>query len=125
MAKKYEQFRCQPRLPKFAIPKRYDLKLIPDLIACKFSGTVEISIDIVADTKFIVLNAADLSVDSKSVRFQSKSESKGLEPLQVEFFEDDEILVLEFGETLALGLAVLHLSFEGTLNDQMKGFYRR
>ncbi|XP_023733953.1 aminopeptidase M1 [Lactuca sativa] len=124
MAKKYEQFRCQPRLPKFAIPKRYDLKLIPDLIACKFSGTVEISIDIVADTKFIVLNAADLSVDSKSVRFQSKSESKGLEPLQVEFFEDDEILVLEFGETLALGLAVLHLSFEGTLNDQMKGFYR-
>ncbi|KAI3514989.1 hypothetical protein L1887_13737 [Cichorium endivia] len=124
MAKKYEQFRCQPRLPKFAIPKRYDLKLKPDLIACKFSGAVEISIDIVTDTKFIVLNAADLSIDTKSVRFQAKGGATGFEALEVELFEDDEIVVMEFAEILPLGLAVLHISFEGTLNDQMKGFYR-
>lgn len=124
MANKFEQFRCKPRLPKFAIPKSYDLKLKPDLTDCKFSGTVEISLDIVADTKFIVLNAADLSIDSKSVRFQSGNGSKGFQAVEVELLEEDEILVLEFAESLPLGVGVLSMSFQGTLNDQMKGFYR-
>lgn len=69
--KKYEQFRGQPRLPKFALPKRYDLKLKPDLDACKFSGAVDIAVDVVSETKFLVLNAAELSIDSKSVQFKS------------------------------------------------------
>ena len=68
---KYPQFRGQPRLPKFAIPKRYDLKLNPDLAACKFTGAVQISVHVVSDTKFLVLNAAELSVTSNSVKFAS------------------------------------------------------
>ncbi|OMO83998.1 hypothetical protein CCACVL1_11047, partial [Corchorus capsularis] len=28
-----EQFKGQPRLPKFAVPKRYDIRLKPDLPA--------------------------------------------------------------------------------------------
>jgi puromycin-sensitive aminopeptidase len=39
--------------------------------------------------------------------------------------EDDEILVLEFSEKIPTGLGVLSIQFEGTLNDRMKGFYRR
>lgn len=81
MAEKYEQFKGQPRLPKFAVPKSYDLNLKPDLVACKFAGAVDISVDIVADTKFIVLNAADLSVDRSSVRFRSQTGSK-VQPLR-------------------------------------------
>ncbi|XP_076932778.1 aminopeptidase M1-like [Bidens hawaiensis] len=118
----YKQFRCQPRLPKFAIPKSYDLKLTPDLTACKFSGTVDIRLDIVADTKFIVLNSADLQIDSKSVRFQSAL--KGFEAVNVEFLVEDEVLVLEFAENLPHGAGALFIRFDGTLNDQMKGFYR-
>ncbi|KAL3497457.1 hypothetical protein ACH5RR_040189 [Cinchona calisaya] len=119
---KYQQFRGQPRLPKFAVPKRYDLKLKPDLIACKFSGAVQISVDVVSDTKFIVLNASELSVDSKSVRFSSPT--KVLEAVEVEICEDDEILVVDFGESLPSGVGILSIAFEGTLNDRMKGFYR-
>jgi len=40
-------------------------------------------------------------------------------------FEEDEILVLEFGEILPHGVGVLKLGFNGVLNDKMKGFYRR
>lgn len=121
---KYEEFRCKARLPKFAIPKRYDLYLKPDLHTCKFSGGVHISLDIVQETKIIVLNAADLSVDPKSVRFQSKVDDD-VAAVEVESFEDDEILVLEFAKTLPLGVGLLSISsFQGTLNDQMKGFYR-
>ncbi|GFQ02617.1 aminopeptidase m1 [Phtheirospermum japonicum] len=118
----HSQFKGQPRLPKFAVPKRYDLKLKPDLIACKFSGAVQISVDVVSNTKFLVLNAAELSVNPKSVTFASGS--KVLESVEVQLFEEDEILVLEFKENLPIGVGVLNIEFEGTLNDRMKGFYR-
>ncbi|KAA8546229.1 hypothetical protein F0562_003032 [Nyssa sinensis] len=121
---KYKQFKGQPRLPKFAVPKRYDIKLKPDLITCKFTGTVDISVDIVANTKFIVLNAAELAVDRNSVRFNTRNGSKVFEVLEVELFEEDEILVAEFPESLPIGLGVLSIALEGILNDKMKGFYK-
>ncbi len=67
-----EQFKGQPRLPKFAVPKRYGIHLKPDLSACKFAGSVAIDLDIVADTKYIVLNAAELSVVTGSVSFTNR-----------------------------------------------------
>ncbi|XP_004245070.1 aminopeptidase M1 [Solanum lycopersicum] len=122
MEKNYDPFKGQSRLPKFAVPKRYDLKLKPDLVTCKFAGAVDISLDVVSPTKFIVLNAAELSVDPKTVHF--KSSNKVFEALEVGLIEEDEILVVEFGESLPVGFGVLSLAFEGTLNDRMKGFYR-
>lgn len=71
-----DKFKGQPRLPKFAVPKRYDLRLIPDLIACTFTGAVSIDVVIVADTRFIVLNAADISVNDDSVSFTPLTSSK-------------------------------------------------
>lgn len=73
--KKYQQFRGQPRLPKFASPRRYDLWLKPDLDACKFSGSVDIDVYVSSDTKILVLNAAELTFDSnKYVQFKSPNE---------------------------------------------------
>lgn len=62
-----EQFKRQPRLPKFAVPKHYDIKLEPDLTAYNFDGSVWIELNIVEDTSFIVLNAAELYIDTASV----------------------------------------------------------
>lgn len=39
-------------------------------------------------------------------------------------FEEDEILVIGFDQELPLGEGVLTMNFTGTLNDQMRGFYR-
>ncbi|KAJ1423415.1 Peptidase M1, membrane alanine aminopeptidase, N-terminal [Sesbania bispinosa] len=119
-----DQFKGQPRLPKFAVPKRYDIRLKPDLVACRFAGSVTVNVDIVAATSFIVLNAAELSVSSDAVSFTNRDSSKVFKPSRVELFEDDDILVLEFTEKLPIGLGVLAIQFEGILNDQMKGFYR-
>lgn len=119
-----EQFKGQPRLPKFAVPKRYDINLKTDLVTCKFAGTVNIDVDIVADTKYIVLNAADLCIRSGSVQLKCQSSSKVLEPSEVELVQQDEILVLGFDEVLPIGVGVLTIGFEGTLSDSMKGFYR-
>ncbi|KAK8620087.1 hypothetical protein V6N13_066572 [Hibiscus sabdariffa] len=117
-------FKGQPRLPRFAVPKRYDIQLKPDLAACKFGGNVAIDVDIVADTRFIVLNAAQLSIDSGSVSFSHPNSNKVFGTPKVGMVEADEILVLEFAETLPIGMGVLTVGFEGVLNDKMKGFYR-
>ncbi|XP_056167082.1 aminopeptidase M1-like isoform X7 [Syzygium oleosum] len=46
------------------------------------------------------------------------------EPCKVDLVKEDEILVLEFPETLPTGIGVLAIDFYGILNDKMKGFYR-
>nr|POE73229.1 aminopeptidase m1 [Quercus suber] len=124
-----EEFKGQPRLPKFAVPKCHDIRLKPNLTTCKFTGSVAIELKIVADTSFIVLNVAELSIDTTSVSFthlaahSSNSEQQVLKPLKVDVVEDDKILVLNFADTLPIGLGLLTIHFQGSLNDKMKGFY--
>ncbi|KAL6655886.1 hypothetical protein ACP70R_006712 [Stipagrostis hirtigluma subsp. patula] len=112
------QFRGQPRLPRFAAPRRYELALRPDLVACTFTGIASITVAVSAPTPFLVLNAADLTVERASIHFRD------LAPNEVVFFADDEILVLGFANELPLGEGLLTMKFNGTLNDQMRGFYR-
>ncbi|KAL6661427.1 hypothetical protein ACP70R_000811 [Stipagrostis hirtigluma subsp. patula] len=118
MAASPDQFRGQARLPRFASPLRYDLRLRPDLAACSFSGAAAIDVAVSAPTRFLVLNAAELAVDRSSIRFQD------LAPSEVVQFEEDEILVVGFDRELPVGEGVLKMDFTGTLNDQMRGFYR-
>ncbi|KQJ89966.1 hypothetical protein BRADI_4g28760v3 [Brachypodium distachyon] len=113
------QFRGQARLPRFATPRRYELRLRPDLVACTFTGSVAIAVVVSTPTRFLVLNAADLSVNRASIRFQN------LVPTEVVFFKDDDVLVFGFSKQLPLGEGVLQMDYNGTLNDQMRGFYRR
>lgn len=73
-----EQFKGQARLPKFAIPNRYEIFLKPDLNSCKFTGTVQITINIIENTQFLILNAADLTVKNESFWFKSQTHSQVL-----------------------------------------------
>eukprot|EP00253_Pinus_taeda_P000536 PITA_00536 len=117
-------FKGLPRLPKFAVPRRYDLELRPDLNACKFDGKLAVTLNVIQDTKYLVLNAADLVIANNSVHLRSSASSKVINPSNVSVDAEDEILVLEFDETLPHDETVLDIEFQGTLNDQMKGFYR-
>ncbi|XP_057851745.1 aminopeptidase M1 [Cryptomeria japonica] len=119
-----EQFKGLPRLPTTAVPRRYELELRPDLDACKFDGKLTITLDVVEETKYLVLNSADLVIKDKSVWLRGKDTTKVLVPSNVGLDAEDEILVLEFEEALPRGKAILGIEFQGTLNDQMKGFYR-
>ncbi|KAF3960164.1 hypothetical protein CMV_015100 [Castanea mollissima] len=127
--KMMEQYKGQPRLPKFSTPKRYNIWLKPDLSTCKFDGFVAIELNIIADTSFIVLNAAELSFDTTSISFthpataDSSNSNQVLKPLYVDVVEEDEILVLDFADTLPIGIGLLTIAFKGILNNKMKGFY--
>ncbi|KAH7681919.1 Peptidase M1 alanine aminopeptidase/leukotriene A4 hydrolase protein [Dioscorea alata] len=119
-----EQFKGQARLPKFAVPRRYDLSFKPDLSACTFTGAVQITVDVIDPTHFLVLNSAELDVRDGSVSFKSHYFDKELRPSEIVLVKEDEILVLKFDEVLPIGTGVLAIGFEGTLTDRMKGFYR-
>ncbi|XP_050285445.1 aminopeptidase M1-like isoform X3 [Quercus robur] len=116
-----EQFKGQTRLPKLAIPTSYDLCLKLDLIACTFSGTVQVNLNILEHTKYLVLNALELDVHK--VWF-TKSNNQTYQPCDVVLDGDDEILVLVFDEMLSPGDGVLGIDFSGALNQQLKGLYR-
>ncbi|KAH7865367.1 hypothetical protein Vadar_005683 [Vaccinium darrowii] len=116
-----EQFKGQSRLPKFAVPKRYDLALKPDLSACTFSGAVQIELSIIQSTKFLVLNALELVVDQVSF---TNSHNQKFVPSDVVFDSEDEILILVFDKALGLEDGVLWISFSGVLNEHMRGFYK-
>ena len=48
-----------------------------------------------------------------------------LKALYVDVVEEDEILVLDFADTLPIGIGLLTIDFKGILNSKMKGFYTR
>ncbi|MFY4729900.1 hypothetical protein, partial [Nitrospira sp. BLG_2] len=52
------------RLPRHVIPTRYDLRLEPDLDGATFIGRVTIAITVKQPTHTILLNAADLALQS-------------------------------------------------------------
>src|ERR1019366_8892717 len=85
------------RLPKNVTPKRYEIRLTPDLKAFTFQGDVNIAVVVNEATDDVVLNA--------------------LEPAK-------ERAHLRFAEKLSPGEWTLKIAFRGALNDKLHGFYR-
>ena len=107
------------RLPTNIRPRRYELSLEPDLDSFTFSGEETVLIDVAESSSTIVLNAAELAVSEASVDIGSE-----VLPGTIAHDDETERLTLEFPKPLPLGEARLHLRFTGTLNDQLRGFYR-
>ena len=104
------------RLPRGVVPRRYELRLAPDLEGFTFAGTVGIDVEVLAATDEIVLNAAELEITG--------GDFDGVALAGVEYDGEHERAVLGLGETAQPGTSRLSLSFTGTLNDQLRGFYR-
>ncbi len=108
------------RLSTNVLPERYQITLTPDLEAFTFEGHETVTVSVSAPTAVIEMNAAELTVHSASVTLADGSSLNAT----VEVDEAAEWLKLAFPQQLPTGEAQLRLSFTGTLNDQMRGFYR-
>ena len=104
------------RLPRTVVPRRYELRLEPDLEAFTFAGTVGVDIEVLEPVGEIVLNAAELEINAGDL--------DGAALVGVDYDDEHERAVLRLGEPVSPGTARLNLSFTGTLNDQLRGFYR-
>ena len=103
------------RLPRHVIPNRYELRLEPHLDAATFEGRVIINVEILAPTRFIVLNAIEL--DITGVFLAGTAAAWSLD-------ESVERLYLELDNEQPVGTTTIDITFRGTLNDKLRGFYR-
>jgi len=51
------------RLPRTVLPRRYELRMEPDLEAATFAGEVAIAVEVVTPTAAVVLNAKELEIE--------------------------------------------------------------
>jgi puromycin-sensitive aminopeptidase len=107
------------RLPKNVTPKRYDIRLTPDLTAFTFQGEVSVAIVVNDPTDDVVLNALELEIDKVTAERSGKSLSA-----KAEMEPAKERAHLRFTEKLSAGEWTLKIAFRGILNDKLHGFYR-
>jgi puromycin-sensitive aminopeptidase len=103
------------RLPTTVRPTRYEVRLRPDLSSASFSGRVEIDLTVDSDTDTLVLNAAELAIGSCSVDDAAA---------QWSLDEATERMTVSTPSHLAAGTHRLTVTFDGILNDKLRGFYR-
>ena len=108
------------RLPQHVIPVRYDLRLEPDLTASTFLGEQTVTLTVRQATREIVLNAVELQVNAATLTNDSGVSLPGTITLE----EKTERCRIAFPSLIAPGTWRLRLSFQGVLNDKLRGFYR-
>ncbi|KAL6709626.1 Aminopeptidase 2 mitochondrial [Coniothyrium glycines] len=109
-------------LPANVRPLHYDLTLEPDFDEFTYDGAVTIDLDVVDDTTSISLNTNELKIHSTKVTAADKTIS---ESPKVTSDQDAQTTTVSFDQTIPSGSkAQLTLTFTGTLNDNMAGFYR-
>lgn len=117
------------RLPIHVKPERYKIMLKPDLEQFTFEGEETIYLNLEKETKQITLHAVELEIESVEwvhrqkevwVRFADSARRAG----KISYDKKEETATFTFPKNLPKGKGQLKLTFNGILNDKMRGFYR-
>ena len=108
------------RLPRHVLPVRYELRLEPDLARASFHGDVTITLSVAQPTDVIVCNALELTIETAVF----EDDDGGRQSASIALDEPLQRCRLTVGHPLTTGQWRLHLTFRGTLNDKLRGFYR-
>jgi puromycin-sensitive aminopeptidase len=109
------------RLPRSVTPVHYDLDIAPDLDAASFRGSEAVRVTVHEPVTEIVVNAKELEVAGGRL---DGAGGATIEIAKVVPDAEAERVTLELAEEAASGPWTLHLTFSGTLNDKLVGFYR-
>lgn len=106
------------RLPEIARPQNYKLTFTPDLENAKFEGDETIAILVSKPTSEITLNAVDIDFHDVTISSGGAQQKAKVTPEK-----EKEMVVLSVEKPLADGPATVHITYTGTLNSEMRGFY--
>uniref|UniRef100_A0A3Q2Z8F5 Endoplasmic reticulum aminopeptidase 1b n=1 Tax=Hippocampus comes TaxID=109280 RepID=A0A3Q2Z8F5_HIPCM len=108
------------RLPQTVVPVHYDLTIHPNLTTLSFTGVVRIQLDVLEETKAIILHAKQL----KTFNVKLKT-SEGLRSLEVIENSVYQQLALLSHEVIPKGRDYeVHMEFAANLSDSFHGFYK-
>ncbi|MCH7786215.1 MAG: M1 family metallopeptidase, partial [Chloroflexi bacterium] len=108
-------------LPASVRPVRYRLTLEPNLSDFTFRGEESVDIEVLDPTSKVVLNSAEIAVQSCRLTL---ADGSTLTPQSISLDESEETVTFEFDSTIPTGAARLDIEFTGELNDRLHGFYR-
>ena len=107
------------RLDSNVKPIKYDITITPNLGDFSFVGEEVIQILLQRSTKSITLHSADLQINSAEL-IDKKSSHK---PLRISTNSKAETISFHFSKQIS-GTVKFKLKFTGSINDQLRGFYR-
>ncbi|KAF7887067.1 uncharacterized protein EAF02_003714 [Botrytis sinoallii] len=113
-------------LPDSVKPSHYALSIYDIELGGAFSyqGTVRIDIKIVKPTKEITLNAFQLKLHEAEVSFTSGKTSQSIKSSEISYDTKKQRVTLSFPDELSVSEnAILAIKFQGTVNNDMAGFY--
>mmetsp|Transcript_22129 Transcript_22129/g.33663 ORF Transcript_22129/g.33663 Transcript_22129/m.33663 type:complete len:891 (+) Transcript_22129:120-2792(+) len=117
-------------LPSTIVPKRYDLKLTPNLEQFTFNGDISIQVetsdDLDKDCKEIVMHAKELCLISASFTVVGKDGTgASVEAEEIRDNKKATTVTFIFPESIpASSTLLVSIQYSGFLNNQMAGFYR-
>ncbi len=106
------------RLPEVARPDNYKLTFTPDLENATFEGDETIAIRVLKSTSEITLNAVDITFREVTIASGGAMQKAKVTPQK-----EREMVVLTVEKPLTEGPAVVHISYSGILNSEMRGLY--
>ncbi|XP_066249820.1 puromycin-sensitive aminopeptidase [Euwallacea similis] len=107
------------RLPRTVKPVHYALKLVPDFKTLTFKGSVSVHLEVLESTDEILLNALELNLESAQLKGD-----KLFIPKEIQLSHSEETATFKFDTHIAPGSYTLDVTFNGDINDKMKGLYR-
>lgn len=109
------------RLPSFAVPEHYDLKIVPDMTTFSFTGSLNLTVRILSPTNILQLHMMSIKIDSAKVTLM---DGAVLADLNYTYNSKFNIATIELGVDVIPQVIVLSLEYTGEINDKMHGFYR-
>ncbi|MGA7925556.1 MAG: M1 family metallopeptidase [Candidatus Sulfotelmatobacter sp.] len=106
------------RLPEVAAPENYKLSFAPDLDKATFEGDETISIRVLQPTSEITLNAVDIDFHDVTITSGGSAQKAKVTPEK-----DKEMVVLAVEKPISAGMATVHITYAGILNNEMRGLY--
>ncbi|KAH8656940.1 aminopeptidase-like protein [Tricladium varicosporioides] len=114
-------------LPDFIRPAHYDISIYDIELGGAFSyqGTVKISAKIAKGVREIVLNTHQLKIHTAKVTLELTKSQQSFKASGISYDAPRQRATISFSEELPVSeKAVIALDFQGTINNDMAGFYR-
>jgi aminopeptidase N len=109
------------QLPRNAEPRHYDITITPDAAASRFAGHALITLDVLAPTSAITLNAADLKFGQATLAPASGSGAPQKAAVRVDAAR--QTATFGFARKLAKGQYKLAIDYTGPIGQQAVGLF--
>jgi aminopeptidase N/puromycin-sensitive aminopeptidase len=106
------------RLPDTVLPEHYQVQLNPSIAAATYTGDETIAVRLLKPATEITLNAIEINFKEVTIAAGGKTQAA-----TVSLNPKTETATLKLPQQIPAGPAVIHITFDAVLNDQLRGFY--